>query len=238
MTDERDTTAGTSRQLLSTTEALTRRVRKAQRATWFPLLLLGLVVAAATPVYRFSHGHVGCALSTAPGGARSETCFIAYGWPVLVYWMVALVLAYVVIAVFYALRARRRGVGTRILSYVVAGIAGLILVAFVWPLQQHLSLQSHYQAALAVHGLDPLLAIGLALLVLAWVERNLALLVYSVGYLAAALLANYSGIPKKLFEDLGWVATPQWHFLPGLSLAGGVLLLGGAAFAGAERLRK
>ena len=239
MTDERNTIAGTSRQLLSATEALTRRVRKAQRGTWFPLLLLGLVVAAATPVYRFgSRGHVACAVSTAPGGARSETCFIAYGWPALVYWMVALVLAYVVIAVFYVLRARRRGVGTRILSYVVAGIAGLILVAFAWPVQQHLSLQAHYQAALVVHGLDPLLAIGLALLVLAWVERNLALLVYTVGYLAAALLANYSGIPKKLFEDLGWVANPQWHFLPGLCLAGGVLLLGGAAFAGAERLRK
>lgn len=84
----------------------------------------------------------------------------------------------------------------------------------------------------------PLLAISLALFVLAWAERNGALLAFAVCYLAATLLANYSDVPRRLFEDLGWVATPQWFFLPTLCLAGGVLLLGGAAFAVAERRRK
>ena len=111
----------------------------------------------------------------------------------------------------------------------------------IWPVQQHLGSlqsQSNFQAALVVHGLNPLLAISLALFVLAWAERNGALLAFAVCYLAATLLANYSDVPRRLFEDLGWVATPQWFFLPTLCLAGGVLLLGGAAFAVAERRRK
>jgi hypothetical protein len=244
MTDGSERIAGTPRQLLSTAHELTRRVRKAQRGTWFPLVLLGLVVVAAAPFYRLgSHGHITCGPVTVthrPGGGVgvSKTCFIAYGWPVLIYWMVALVLAYVVIAGFYVLRARRRGVGARVLPYVMAGIAGLVLVAALWPVQQYLGHQHHFQAALVVHGLNPLLAIGLALFVLAWVERNWALLVFAACYLAAALLANFSDIARKPLEDLGWVVTPQTIFLPGLWLAGGVLLLGGAAFAVAGRLRK
>jgi hypothetical protein len=239
MADEQVPVADTPRQLLSTTHELTRRVRQAQRATWFPLVLLGLVVVAAVPVYRYGSR---LAVSCVPvSGGVAERCLVTYGgWPAFIYWMVALVLAYAVIAGFYVLRARRRGVGARIRPYVLAGIAGLILVAVIWPVQQHLGSlqsQSNFQAALVVHGLNPLLAIGLALFVLAWVERNGALLAFAACYLAATLLANYSDIPRRLFEDLGWVATPQWFFLPTLGLAGGVLLLGGAAFAVAERRR-
>jgi hypothetical protein len=240
MADEQVPVADTPRQLLSTTHELTRRVRQAQRATWFPLVLLGLVVVAAVPVYRYgSRLDISC---VPVSGGVARRCLVTYGgWPAFIYWMVALVLAYAVIAGFYVLRARRRGVGARIRPYVLAGIAGLILVAVIWPVQQHLGSlqsQSNFQAALVVHGLNPLLAISLALFVLAWAERNGALLAFAVCYLAATLLANYSDVPRRLFEDLGWVATPQWFFLPTLCLAGGVLLLGGAAFAVAERRRK
>ena len=244
MTNEQAPLADTPQQLLSSAQDLTRRVRRARRGTWFPLVLLGLVVIAATPFYRIgSHPSITCGPVTAapgPGGAVQKVCLIALGWPVFIYWAVALVLAYAVITGFYLLRARRRGVGARILPYVLAGIAGLVLDAALWPVQQHLDkayLRSHSQAALlAGHGLDPLLAIGLALLVLAWVERNWALLVFAAGYLAAALLPSLYSI-TRLLAQLGWTVDRQWHFLPGLWLAGGVLLLGGAAFAVAERLR-
>jgi hypothetical protein len=247
MADEQVPVTDSPRQLLSATHELTRRVRQAQRATWFPLVLLGLVVVAAVPVYRYgSHLDISCVPvrgGVVPvGGGVAERCLVTYGgWPAFIYWMVALVLAYAVIAGFYVLRARRRGVGARIRPYVLAGIAGLVLVAVLWPVQQHLGSlqsQSNFQAALVVHGLNPLLAISLALFVLAWAERNGALLAFAVCYLAATLLANYSDVPRRLFEDLGWAATPQWFFLPTLGLAGGVLLLGGAAFAVAERRRK
>ncbi len=242
MADEQIPVADTPRQLLSATHELTRRVRQAQRATWFPLVLLGLVVVAAVPVYYRSRLKISCVPVRGGVGGVAERCLVTYGgWPAFIYWMVALVLAYAVIAGFYVLRARRRGVGARIRPYVLAGIAGLILVAVIWPVQQHLGSlqsQSNFQAALVVHGLNPLLAISLALFVLAWAERNGALLAFAVCYLAATLLANYSDVPRRLFEDLGWAATPHWFFLPTLCLAGGVLLLGGAAFAIAERRRK
>jgi len=51
-----------------------------------------------------------------------------------------------------------------------------------------------------------------------------------------ALLPDLYGVSRLLAEH-GWVVARQWLFLPGLWLAGGMLLLGGAAFAVAERLR-
>jgi hypothetical protein len=63
-------------------------------------------------------------------------------------------------------------------------------------------------------------AIGLALLVLAWVERNRALLVFSLVYLAIV--------------GFGWIVLPHspWLFLASTAA---VLLLGSLGFALAER---
>jgi hypothetical protein len=80
-----------------------------------------------------------------------------------------------------------------------------------------------------------LVLLGLALFMLAWAERHGALLAFAAAYLAAALLASFSGLPRRLLEDHGWAATPQTVFLPGLWLAASVLLAGGLAFAVAER---
>lgn len=247
MTDEPARATDTPRQLLSTTRELTRRVRKAQRGTWFPLVLLGLVAAAAAPFYRLGpHPHATCTATVTPGpggipvgpgpGPGAVKCFIAFGWPTFIYWMVALPGAYVVITGFSVLRARRRGVGTRIRPYAIAGIAGVALVAVLWLAQRYLGNQSRYPSALVVHGLNPLLTIGLALFVLAWVERSWALLVFAAGNLAAVVANTYD--IDGLLRDHGWFVAMQWTFVPRLWAAASVLLLGGAAFAVAERLRK
>jgi hypothetical protein len=76
----------------------------------------------------------------------------------------------------------------------------------------------------------PLVAIGLALFVLARMERSWAVLAFAVGYLVVALLANGGGGGGSA---LGLPTT--WGFLPNLLIAGGVLLLGGVGFALAER---
>lgn len=247
MADESARATDTPRQLLSTTRELTRRVRKAQRGTWFPLVLLGLVAAAAAPFYRLGpHPHATCTATVTPGpggipvgpgpGPGAVKCFIAFGWPTFIYWMVALAGAYVVITGFSVLRARRRGVGTCIRPYAIAGIAGVALVAVLWPAQRYLGSQSRYPSALVVHGLNPLLTIGLALFVLAWVERSRALLVFAAGNLAAVLANTYD--IDGLLRDHGWFVAMQWTFVPRLWAAASALLLGGAAFAVAERLRK
>jgi hypothetical protein len=251
MTEERVPAAGSPRELLLGTRELTRRVRRAQRGAWFPLVLLGLVAAGAAPFYRVGpHPRAICTavagrgpggLSVGPGsgsgpGSGAVKCFVAFGWPAFIYWLVALAGAYVVITGFYVLRARRRGVGARIGPYAAAGLAGVALVAVLWLAQRYLGSQSRYPSALVVHGLNPLLAIGLALFVLAWAERSRALLVFAAANLAALLAGSYD--IDGLLREHGWLVAMAWTFVPRLWAAASVLLLGGAAFAVAGRLRK
>src|ERR1022692_1073917 len=242
ITDDQVPAAEPSRQLLLGTRELTRR---AQRGAWFPLVLPGLVVVGAAPFYRVGpHLHTACTaiVTRGPGGIPAGPgpgavkCFIAFGWPAFIYWVIALAAAYAVVAGFYVLRARRRGVGARIRPYVIAGICGVTLVAVLWLVQRYLGGQTRYPSALVVHGLNPLLAIGLALFALAWAERSWALLVFAAANLAAVLANFYDidGLPR----NHGWAVALPWTFVPRLWTAGAVLLLlAGAAFAIAGRLR-
>ena len=244
MTEEQVPAAESSRQLLLGTRELTWRVRRAQRGAWFPLVLLGLVAAGAAPFYRVGpHPRAICAAVAARGpggvppgpGAGAVRCFIAFGWPAFIYWVAALAAAYVVIAGFYVLRARRRGVDARIRPYVIAGLAGVLLVAVLWLVQRYLASQSRFPSALVVHGLNPLLAIGLALFALARAERSRALLVFAAANLAAVLANSYD--IDGLLRDHGLAVSLPWTFVPRLWAAAAVLPLAGAAFAIAGRLR-
>ena len=142
------------------------------------------------------------------------------------YWPVALVLAYAAIAAFYIRRSRARGVGTRVRPYVVAGIILAIAMtgSLLWTL--------YHPPAFALAGPGPLaalrsysFAIGLALVVLAWAERNTALLALAGGYLAAVLVAVTSAS-----GHLGRLGFPVQ-----LVTAGSVLLAGGIGFLLAQR---
>ena len=209
------------RQLLSGTRELTRQVRKTQRATWFPLLVLAAVPFAAIP-FRYSPHRLGTCAAT--GGARVCT---AYPPALLVYWPTALVLAYVVIAAFYIRRSQARGVGTRVRPYVVAGIVLALAMtgALVWTLYHPLAF------TLAGPGLFSALhsypfAIGLALVVLSWGERNGALLALALGYLTVVLVTATVGP----VSGHGWLGFPVQLVIPG-----SVLLLGGIGFLLAQR---
>jgi hypothetical protein len=207
------------RQLLSGSQALARRVRAEQRAIWFPLLVFAAVTFAAIPVDRYGHRVLTC-----KAVSNGRICSV-YTSPAFVYWPVALVLAYVAIAAFSLHRARARGVGTRVLPYVIVGIviAGVVTVAAFWA--------AHHPTVGGPRSLyrliGPAAAIGLALLVLAWVERSVALLVVAVGYLVIVLMPL----------NFGWVLRrpSSWYFLPHLVTYGSVLLLAGIGFAVADR---
>ena len=209
------------RRLLSGTRELSRRVRKTQRATWFPLLVLAAVTFAAI-FFRYSPHRLGTCAATASG----RVC-TAYPPALLVYWPTALVLAYAAIAVFYIRRSQARGVGTRVRPYVVAGIILALAMtgSLLWTLYHPLAF------TLAGPGLFAALhsysfAIGLALVVLAWAERNGALLALALGYLAAVLVAVRFGS----VSGHGGLGFPVQ-----LVTAGSVLLLGGIAFLLAQR---
>jgi hypothetical protein len=236
MTTESASPAGDPRQLLSGADELARRVRRAQRATWFPLVVLAVVTFAAVPVDRYGHYATTCTAAGSAGPAGRVCVTLAAA--AAVYWPVALVAAYAAVAAFYFRRARARGIGTRVWPYVTAGIIIAVLVtgASLWAASHPAAGESdilglHLQAqslGLLFRLVNAFGAIGLALLVLAWAERNRALLVFTLGFLAVML------IPP---DSLGWAVarSSPWSFLPHLVINGSVLVLGGVAFALAQR---
>jgi hypothetical protein len=213
------------RRLLLDTRELAQRARRAQRATWFPLLVLATVTFASIPVYRYGAHHPATCVVT---GSRLRACSI-YSTGEFVYWPIALVLAYAAIAAFYIRRSQARGIETRVRPYVIAGIiiAVALTGAALWELH-HPSPGGQVGLSGLGHRLTPPpAAIGLALLVLARAERNRALLLLTLAYLAVVLVP----------VNFGWVMSPlsSWYFVPRLVIDGSVLLLGGIGFALAQR---
>jgi hypothetical protein len=210
--------------LLSNTRELAQRVRKAQRATWFPLLVFAAVTFASIPVYRYG-GHHPATCVAVPGG---RICTI-YSNATFVYWPIALVLAYVAIAAFYIRRSRARGIETRVRPYAIAGIiiAVVLTGAALWELHNPSATGPVGLSGLGNRLAAPACAIGLALLVLAWAERNRALLLLTFAYLAVVLVPI----------SFGWVMDPlsHWYFVPQMVIHGSVLLLGSIGFALAQR---
>jgi len=208
--------------LLSKARELTRRVRRDQRATWFPLIVFAALTFLAIPVRRYGGHHLTC-LTTSSG----QTCR-AYSNADLVYWPLVLVLAYAAIVTFYIRRARARGLETRVRPYAVAGIViAVVLSALaIFELRHPLP----YAGLFGVSGLSyrlvsPGMAIGLALLVLAWAERNRSLLLVALAYLAVVLVPiTFSRVQ---FD-------PPWYGYPVVS-KGTLLLLAAIGFALAQR---
>jgi hypothetical protein len=220
--------ADSPRELLTLIRDLTRQVRSAQRGTWFPLLVLAAITLGAIPINRYGTRHPGgCRYSPGPAGQTARECWSVAPWQ-LTYWPIALILAYVAIAGFYIYQSRRRGVGTRIQPYAVVGviIAVLVTAATLWQVHQPPS-PGDPEASLTqiVDQLrSPAAAIGLALLALAWAERNRALVWFSLAYLVVVLT------PISWFPG-GNQEPGQWGFLPRLLIIAGVLLLGSLYFA-------
>jgi hypothetical protein len=221
MTDTPASPQDGPRELLSANRRLSLRVRQAQRGTWFPLLLFAALTLASVPITLNSHHAIDCRVN-----AIGRVC-IAFSPGSYVYWPLALVLAYAAIAAFYVRRARSRGVGTRVRPYVITGViialaaTGVSLWLVTHPGVVGYPLAAGSPATMFLNRLvSPEGAIGLALLVLAWVERNRALLVFGLVYL--------------VIVSFGWVLSlhSPWAFA---AIAAAVLLLGGIGFALAER---
>ena len=233
MTDHPVPSVGASHDLLATARALTRTVRSAQRGAWFPLLLFGLAILGSAPLDRYT-GHSRTCRSPNAGGYVCS----AYAPADFVYWPIVLVAIYAAVAWFYTRRSRQRGIGTRVKPYVVVGvIVAIVLTAASVRVFTHPSPSSDVLGVHLFPGtltgsavfrlISPAAAIGLSLLVLARIERNLALLVFTLGYLAVVLFSfgptHSSGAPHlRLFP-------------PRVVLESAVLLLGSVCFALAER---
>lgn len=223
MTTDLVPAGGDSRRLLADLRHFAQRVRLAQRVTWFPLLVLAAITFAAIPVDRYGPRVVNC---RAVGDV--EICEV-WHTAAFVYWPLALLLAYAAIASCYLLVARARGLGTRVLPYVLTGIALAALFTAVGLLYHPPAYPDAPPSFLRLlfRLVEPAGTIGVALLVLAWLERHLALLLFALGYLVVVL------VPVNFGWGAHWGAT--WAFLPPLVINGGVLLLGAVGFAVARR---
>jgi hypothetical protein len=238
MTTDSVPAGGDPRRLLSDVRTLAHRVRRDQRVTWVALLVLAAVTFVAIPIDWYSLqadcGSASAWIKDVDGGSM---CHVT-GWGPMFYWPPALLLAYTAIAVYAVRVARARGVGARALPYAIIG-ATLTVVLFVgaWVLVRvYLATNPvpTHPFPSWVMLLDRLVApwgtIGVALLVLARLERNVALLVFTLGYLAVVLVPI----------NFGW--HPSWgyrgilgEFLPQQVINGTVLLLGAIGFAVARR---
>ncbi|MBB4980689.1 MULTISPECIES: hypothetical protein [Streptomyces] len=235
MTDASMPSPGTPRDVLAGLGDLTRKVRAAQRGTWFPLLLMGLLTLGGILVGRFT-----TEVETVPCPTGGSCTLVSQGSPV--YWPVGLALAYTATAYFYVRRSRSRGVGTPVRPYVLTGIALVALssATALWTLRHGIPGPGEQVDLWGLH-LDPgsgvtlflerlagnATAVGLPLLVLARVERSRALLLLAVAYLAVELVplpTGWAGIP----------ATSAWASLPHFAVPGVLLLLGALGFRLAE----
>jgi hypothetical protein len=190
-------------------------------------MLFGAITLLAIPVMRYGHRVSIC--TTGPVGAIRGCLIYPITW--FIYWPLAFVGAYAAIAAFYVIRSRKRGIGTPIRPYVVAGIIVAVVVTLVsvWLFRDPFGgLQQRYFHTARFLFTGPLSAMGLGLLVLAWVERYRALFVYALVFLAVVLFPI----------TLGWVVSPPWYYLPRLVIYGGLLLLGAVGFAVAESRRR
>lgn len=223
MTTDSVSSSGDARALLSDVNALARRVRSDQRVTWVALLVLAAVTFVGIPADWY-----GLDMGCAQDGCR----FARRG--VLLYWPPALLLAYAAIGYCYVRVARSRGLGARVLPYALTGVGLTVLFTAVWVFAALYFPDHPVRFPEWALVLDRLIApwgtIGVGLLVLARLERNVALLLFTIGYLAVVLVPI----------DFGWGA--DWGlrtmFLPQQAINGTVLLLGALGFALAGRRRR
>jgi hypothetical protein len=231
MTTDSIPSDGDPRRLLSDVRALAHRVRLDQRMTWVALLVLAAVTLVGIPFDWFGmrvHCH-----------ADSSCEFARRG--VLYYWPPALLLAYSAIAVCYVRAARARGLGARVLPYAITGAATTVVFTAAW-VAAALYFPSHpapigpplpYWWFVLDRLVAPWGVIGVALLVLARLERNVALLLFTLAYLALVLLV----LPMD--DGLG---PPHWgiraQFAVPQLIVGVVLLLAALGFRAAHRRQR
>ena len=216
--------------LLSDAADLRRVVRSAQRATWFPLAVFAVLTLLALPVVRSAHRTETCSGSGHPP-LGTRVCSV-YTSASFVYWPIALIVGYAVIVAFYRWRAQRVGVGSRIQPYVIAGVALAVVLTAVAIYHAHNpgDVNNLFGIRLSPNSamfrvenrlVTPEAAIGIGLLILAWVERSVLLLAFTIVYLVVLASGARFGWSPSLRSS---ASMDPRIVIPGLLLAAGAAL--------------
>jgi hypothetical protein len=238
MTDEMAAAPDSPREVLAGLGDLNRKVLAAQRGAWFPLLLFGVLTVGGILVDHatFNARAVPCPAGHGPGGVATDCVLTRQGSAV--FWSLGHLLAYATIAFFYLRRSRGRGVGTQIRPYVLCGIGIAVLfgVTAFWA-NAHLStppatidfwgLRLQPGAGLTMvleRFTGEAVSVGVPLLVLSWVERSRALLLFALAFLVIELTPIGTGWPPI-------PPSSTWSGLSNLAIPAVFLLLGALGFA-------
>lgn len=229
-----------AQELINTARAATRATRRARQAYWFPLLVFGCITVGATPFYVILPMPFGTA-----GSSDTGTTVYLGGYSIFdrtvasgVYWALALVVGYLVVVLFYRLRARKAGVAGRIRPAVATGVGALLLLLLTgsW-LSAAVSPDRFLPFDFFVRGLVPLVVIGVGVLGFAWSERSPGLLAFGLCFLAVAAVANLYDL-ENLAYRAGWSVPFRYEGLLNLLVPAAMLLLGGAGFLLRARMRR
>jgi hypothetical protein len=230
-----------AQRLLADLDGLRRRTRGRRQAYWFPLVLFGLLLCGAAPLFvRMAAPCEGsCSVAaTGPGWLRG------FGDGVLgVYWLCALLVGIVLTTLWYAWHGQDSGLRTRVRGPVLAWALGIVLLLAVATATVAASLWVLLWPAL-VRQDAALLVVAAGLLVLARLERSRYLLVVALVVAGLAVLATYYNPENLLFRllHLFGVADAAMPFrfagALGVLLPGVVLLAAGVAALAADARRR
>lgn len=224
-------------QLLTDLNQLRRRTRAARHGYWFPLVLFGLLICGAAPLYVASTAPPALSVlyETSPGPIMLSGVLMGRGTALIGwYWAAALVGGYLLTVLWYRWHASRAGVRTPARGYLITGVALTVLavaVPLLTPLVPRLGLLWMPLVEVWARGTLAFLIIAVGLWVLARAERSRALAVIALAYTAAALLVSLYNVENILFR-LGWnpgrsAFAWQLTILPDVLLPAVVLLLAG-----------
>jgi hypothetical protein len=195
-------------------------------ATWFPLLLFGVLSLAASPLYAPAPSGTADLLRLPDYFSRAADPSSANPGAIAVFWLVAAPLGYLATLVFYRARARRRGTGFPTRSFLLTGLAlAVLLVAEFAAGRTPLA----YLGDLFIRALTPLFVVAIGLFVLARAQRSRPLGVFAAGFLGLVLLVNLYDL-ADLTQRIGLNTDDRTNVV----VVGAVLVLAGAAFAFAE----
>jgi hypothetical protein len=210
--------------LLLEVENLRARTRRSGRSWWFPLTLFGVLLICAAPLYRISY--VGDGSFDMPGFLMPVVALfsgVVTDHPVLtaIYWVVALTVGFVGSGLWYRREAHRIGLRRPVRAFVLTGLAitvGLVILQTV-PYVGYLLFWVSFRGTLGIA------VIAVALLVLARLERSVALSVVAVAFLGLAAVVSTYNLENLVFP---WeVIRGEWAGATAVVAPGLVLLVAG-----------
>lgn len=219
------------RGLLTEVQRSRQIARRTRPRLWVPVALLGVVVAAATPLYqRLPLSEWG---EHDRGGVLLGFGMLQHPAAAAGYWLIALPVAYVLIAFYLISWSHASGVR---ISAAGAAVLGLSLYGLYFVLTVFLPdfLEANTPGDLLVRGLTPLILI--ALVILAWgvFLRSWRMFGVGVASLAASLVSNLYDVSNPLVAS-GINISLENRLIVNVALTAVVLLLGALAIAMTER---